>query len=122
MSELSVKKSEVIGFPRDFQKTLFSDLDKQFLLILFCCLLVESLVVFALTRQPIAEFSQKEIAQIQERFAQFILKDNKSEEVDQANDRLSEGTGVEVVEEEGDTAGESAGDGCQSRYRWRCAA
>jgi len=109
MRELSVKETAMTGLPLEFQKKIFSDLDKRFILILFCCLIVESLIVFSLSRQPVAEFSQKEIARIQERFAQFILKEDKVENNTLARQNQAGSAGTETVEEKPESGSENSG-------------
>ena len=57
----------------NFQKSWFDGFDPRFFAILICALLVESLVVIMMTRQPVEVYSEKEIARLQEHFANFVL-------------------------------------------------
>lgn len=58
---------------RDFRKSLFTDWDRRFGIILLVTLLFEVIVVALLAQRPLPEYSEREIARIQERFANFIL-------------------------------------------------
>lgn len=74
VSSAGISRSFEHRISMEFRKPFFRDWDRRFLIILFISLTVESLLVFLLARRPIAEYSEKEIANIQERFANFVLK------------------------------------------------
>ena len=118
------------NFSREFKKPLFHDLDRRFLTIFFCSIVFEIVVVFLLARRPVPEYSDREIAKIQERFAQFVLGETlvgrgdvmtsdlststQSSETDQAGEGDEEvGDGIEesgTGTDEGSGSGEGDGD------------
>jgi TonB family protein len=67
-------------FPKEFRKGLFTHVDKRFTLILSICGFV-IFTVFAILslRKPSVEVSEKEITQIQERYARLVLNQEKPE-------------------------------------------
>jgi TonB family protein len=99
---------------REFQKPLFQDLDKRFTGILFGSLIVETVFVILLAVRPIPEYTDKDIARIQERFANFILHETPVKEGD-----LSIGTSTTAVspaeelipEDEAASEGHGEGEG-----------
>ena len=66
----SVDRQVVVSF----RKSMFTDWDWNFMGILFICIFIEAVVVYILAGRPVPEYSEKEIAKIQERFASFVLK------------------------------------------------
>ncbi len=72
-SAIQISKSLEQKIAREFRKSFFHDWDKEFFIILCLSLLVEFVVVVFLSRRPVPEYSEKEIARIQERFANFVL-------------------------------------------------
>lgn len=88
---------------RFYRKSPFDDLDKIFWFALVGAILIESAIVFVMARRPVDEYSEKEIAQIQERFANFILE--QEEEIEAES---STGAGEGAIDEVEDEVG--AGD------------
>jgi len=98
-STVQISKSLEQRIAREFRKSFFQDWDGQFFIILGFTLLIEIVVVFFLSRQPIPEYSEKEITRIQERFANFVLGEEvitPPEEV-----LISSSEAIEVVSAEG---------------------
>ncbi len=69
-----ISKSLDQRLAREYRKALFSDWDRRFSAILFVTLCFEIMIVTWQVRRPIPEYSEREIANIQERFANFVLK------------------------------------------------
>ena len=105
---LKMSKSLEQQFSKEFQKSFFQDLDRRFLLILFLSLFAEALIVFVLAQRPIPEYSEREIARIQERFASFILREPVRREQDVAS--ASSRGGVVPAGEEENSEGAGEGD------------
>jgi TonB family protein len=101
----------------EFRKSLFSDWEPRFFTILILCILLEAVIVFFLAQRPVPEYSQKEIEQIQERFASFVLGEDVSgrregvvaSTIPGTVTGAVEGTGADGVG--GDGEGEGEGDG-----------
>jgi len=111
---------------KEFGKTFFQDMDKQFILILVVSIVIEMILVSFLSSRPIPEYSAKDIARIQERFATFILEEKVvddvgtgavsqesptasiSDETDASGDEgdVDDGSGSEDSGSEGDRSGE----------------
>lgn len=72
----TVKMSNSVDrqFAESFRKSMFTDWDWNFMGILFICIFIEAVIVYILAGRPVPEYSEKEIARIQERFASFVLK------------------------------------------------
>lgn len=96
--------SDVSGF---FKKSPFEDLDKVFWIALAAAIFVEALIVFVMASRPADIYSEKEIARIQERFANFILEAEDEVET-AASAGAGEGAGEEADDESG--GGESEVD------------
>jgi TonB family protein len=58
-----------------FKRPLFQDVSRLFFFAFLGAILFEASIVFVMARRPADVYSDKEIARIQERFAQFILAD-----------------------------------------------
>ena len=73
-------KPQVTLFPKELRKGVFSQVDKQFLLILVICgfVIFTVFAIFSL-RKPSMEISQQEITKIQERYARLVLNQPKPE-------------------------------------------
>ncbi|MFH1942484.1 MAG: AgmX/PglI C-terminal domain-containing protein [bacterium] len=56
-----------------FRKSLFRDWDRTFLATLFLSLFIEGVIVYIMASRPVVEFSERDIARVQERFANFVL-------------------------------------------------
>ena len=66
------------GFPIEFNKHIFKQLDSTFLIILAVSFVLLSSTFFILSLRPLPEvLSEKEILKIQERYAQLILNQPK---------------------------------------------
>ncbi|RKY82387.1 hypothetical protein DRQ07_01490 [candidate division KSB1 bacterium] len=61
-------------FAKEFQRPFLSNWDKNFFSIFVLTLIFETVVVYFLAKQPIQQYSQKDIKRIQERFARFVLQ------------------------------------------------
>ena len=70
---VKISKSVEESIADDFRKSFFMDWDWRFLAILFICVFIEGVVVYILAQRPVPEYSAREIARIQERFANFVL-------------------------------------------------
>lgn len=70
--DMSINNSPAVM--REFRRPFFR-VDTRFLLILLLAIFVESVVVVIMINRPAPEYSEKEIARIQERFANFVLRD-----------------------------------------------
>lgn len=84
---------------KKYQKSLFQEWDWRFLIIFLSCIVLESFIVFIMSRRPVEEYSDWEIAQIQERFASFILDEKKPKSREIVT--LGEGQPLSVDTEEG---------------------
>lgn len=69
---------------RTFKRPLFQDVSRLFFFALLGAILFETLIVIVMARRPADEYSEKEIAQIQERFARFILEEEFPDELAEA--------------------------------------
>lgn len=110
MSTGSLKNRAVTLAPTSFEKPFFGDFDFHFLILFLCCLVLEGVVVYSLSRRPVSEFSDKEISRIQERFAQFILKEERT--ADDSRNTFASGEaqgGEEETAEEAVAAEETSG-------------
>ena len=94
------------GFPVDFNRRVFKQLDSTFLIILAVSFVVMGSTFFILSlRTPPEAFSEKEILKIQERYAQLILNQPKPkveeavEEVEVTSEDTREGSGKEEEKE-----------------------
>jgi len=111
---VKISKSVEESIADDFRKSFFMDWDWRFLAILFICVFIEGVVVYILAQRPVPEYSAREIARIQERFANFVL----GEDLDRRRTGAiasSTGTamseGEEGVSEELGEGGEGEGEG-----------
>lgn len=109
-----MNQSAKVNISREYQKTLFQDWDWQFIILFIVCIVLETLVVFFLSRRPVEEYSDREIARIQERFASFILDETKPQKrgMVSSDEGLSLPTDIEeeeVAESEGEGGGEGEG-------------
>jgi TonB family protein len=91
---------------KEFSKPLFSDLDFRFIIIFIVCIVIEVIIVTTMARKPVEDYSEREIALIQERFANFILEKKVRKEergVDTSDDGIlpsdDKKEGVEDLEE-----------------------
>lgn len=94
-----------MGFPTEYNKRLFKQLDTSFLIILCVCALVMGGSFIALSLRPLSgEISEKEIQKIQERYAQLILNQpkKKAEEAVEDVEAPTRDVREESGEEEGD--------------------
>lgn len=86
----------------EYQKPFFRGFDTRFFLILVGALLLETVSVLILARQPVEEYSDKEIARLQERFANFVLGEpgriDATPEAQGAGQGAGGGTGEEAAE------------------------
>ncbi len=108
-----LKQVVVTGVTVDFHKPFLSNIDKNFLAILAASFILEIIFVSLLSRQPVTEYSQREIAQIQERFAEFILGDETTVTSTPETFAGNDGTtteGGEAVQESGTTNETPAGN------------
>lgn len=101
-------------FPREFRGGFLRQLDTRFLLILGICAVVLGSITLILSLRPPKEISQKEILQIQERYAQLVLnqpikEEEPAEEVETstAETTVDDGPKEEKVEEKVDREKES---------------
>jgi len=103
----------------EFRKSLFSDWEPRFFTILILCILFEAVLVFFLAQRPVPEYSQKEIEQIQERFASFVLGEDVSgrregviaSTIPGTVTGAGEGTDADGVGGEGEGEGDGEGSG-----------
>ena len=115
----TVKMSDSLGagVTAQFRKSVFTDWDWNFMGILFICIFIEAVVVYILAGRPVPEYSEKEIARIQERFASFVLKTEVRGGREAMISTAVAGGGVasdeEIVDEEigGGGTGEGGGTG-----------
>jgi TonB family protein len=92
---------------REFRKPFFRDWDRNFNILLFICLFIEMLVVSIVSHNSGPEYSDREIARLQERFASFVLGEAASEQNDKVAS-IAQNTAAAAEEE---TGGEEAGSG-----------
>ena len=107
----------------DFRKPFFKDWDPRFITILILSLVFETTLVVYLASRPAPEYSERDIARVQERFANFILGEavprrqegvvpSGVSEAGTVEDEGAAETGVdESTEAGGEGAGTSAGEG-----------
>ncbi|MBN2030139.1 AgmX/PglI C-terminal domain-containing protein [bacterium] len=107
-SVIEISKSLEQRIAREFRKSFFQDWDKQFITILFFSLLIEIVVVVYLSRRPVPEYSEKEIARIQERFANFVLGETTAPTEEAV---VSSSETVGTVGAEGVASGTVSGEG-----------
>lgn len=113
---------------RAFKRPLLQDVSRLFFYALAGAIMGEALIVFIMARRPADIYSDKEIARIQERFAQFILEGNFPDAAVESGADLAggagagseSGSGSEEESEPGDAAeseggGESMGDALAAR-------
>jgi len=94
-------QADVMGFPTEYNKRLFKQLDTSFLIILCVCALVMGGSFIALSLRPLSgEISEKEIQKIQERYAQLILNQPKKK-VEEAIEEVEAST-TEARKESGE--------------------
>lgn len=62
---------------QEFQRPVFQNWDWQLLFICLATLLFEAVFVVFMARRPVEEYSQAEIARIQEQFASFIMAEEE---------------------------------------------
>lgn len=103
----SAPQADAIGFPVQFNKRLFKQLDITFLIVLGICALVMGSTFIVLSLRPLSEeISEKEIQKIQERYAQLILNQPKKKvqeavkEVQAPTTKVREETGRTEEEKE----------------------
>ena len=65
---------------KEFQKSFFQDWDLQFVGILILSIFFEATLVFILAQRPVDIYTEKEIARIQERYVNFVLKEKVKKE------------------------------------------
>lgn len=113
VTPVKMSKSLEQRIARDYRKPLFTDWDRRFGIILLVTLLFEVVVVALLAQRPLPEYSEKEIARIQERFANFILEEAFRQERNIVSSSSRSGvssTGEgEILDEAG--VGEAGGEG-----------
>ena len=97
---------------KEFRKSFFHDVDRQFLVILFLSLFVETVTVSILAQRPVPEYGEKEISRIQERFANFVLgKPIREEEINKNGLVASSSSGVEAAAEKEEASESEGGEG-----------
>ena len=97
----AVPQATATGFPVVFNKRLFKQLDRSFLIILGICFVVLGSTFFVFALRPLPEtMSEKEIQKIQERYAQLILNQPKKK-VEEAIEEV-EAPATEVGKESGE--------------------
>lgn len=62
-----------VRIQKEFSRPLLKNLDRQFTFVLGLTLLLEAIFVIIMAQRPVEEYSQAEIARIQEQFANFIM-------------------------------------------------
>ena len=67
-------------FPKEFNKNYFEALDRRYLLIFIITLLLEPLVIWYLLRTRPLDFSDHEVAKLQNKYAELFLSEFKIEE------------------------------------------
>ncbi len=107
-SAIQVSKSFEQRIAREFRKSFFQDWDKEFFIILCFSLLIEIVVIIFLSSQPVPEYSEKEIARIQERFANFVLGETA---ILPEEDVVSSSESIETIVAEGEASGSVSGEG-----------
>jgi TonB family protein len=84
------------NFVKEFQKSFFQDWDKQFVTILFLSIFVEAVIIFIVASRPVDIYSEQEISRIQERYVNFVLKEELIKEESASKDgpvsQIGEGT------------------------------
>ncbi len=68
------------AFPKEFNKNYFESLDRRYLLIFIITLLLEPLVIFYLLRTRPVDFSEHDVAKLQNKYAELFLSEFKIEE------------------------------------------
>jgi TonB family protein len=91
---------------KEFQKSFFQDWDKQFVTILFLSIFAEAVFVFIMARRPVDIYSEQEISRIQERYVNFILKEELIKEESESKIGPVSGIGEGTVDK-GTTAGDA---------------
>ncbi|HHS14004.1 MAG TPA: TonB family protein [bacterium] len=94
-SNISIDNSSALM--REFRRPFFN-LDTRFLVILLLAIFVESVFVIIMMNRPVSEYSDKEIARIQERFANFVLRE--ASRSDREAERIGAVTGAREKPEE----------------------
>lgn len=100
----NTSKAFELKVAQEFKKPLLHNIDPTFILTLLIVLVLEAVLVTFMARRPVKEFSEQEIAIIQERFANFVLGEDFIPKEDVST--LSSGaaaTGEEATAEEGET-------------------
>jgi TonB family protein len=90
---------------REFQKSFFQEWDKQFVTILFLSLFVEAVFVFIIASRPVDVDSEQGMSRIQERYVNFVLKEELIKEESASKIGPVSEIGEETVEK-----GTAAGD------------
>jgi TonB family protein len=83
---------------KEFSRPVFKNWDWQFTLILGLTLVFEVIIIVVMARRPTEEYTQAEIARIQEQFANFIMT-----EEDRETTRVAEFVGTGETAEQAET-------------------
>ena len=94
----------------EFKKTFLENFDLHFILILAIALILESVFAVFMSRKPVEEYSETEIERIQERFANFVLKQPEAIQTTQSDVDLT-GTGSTASQAEASDEEEGLGEG-----------
>ena len=68
------------AFPKEFNKNYFESLDRRYLLIFIVTLLLEPLVIWYFLRTQSLDFSDHDVAKLQNKYAELFLSEFKIEE------------------------------------------
>lgn len=72
----SIDDYDIIGFPREFKRTLFEYFDKRFILVLLGTAIIHiASVSFYLINPPTEKILEHEVRRVQQRFASLILEE-----------------------------------------------
>lgn len=104
----------------EFKRPFWGELDQRFIITVLICIILEAVVVFFLANRPVPEVSEKEIARIQERFANLVLGEEAARRreamvaastVGTSVTEGEEGTGEEIDEPPDEEPGAGEGEG-----------
>lgn len=98
----------------DFKKSILEGIDLQFVLILAIALILETVVALFMAGKPVEEYSQNEIERIQERFANFVLKQPEIQSVSDTEIDLTGSAGGAGQSAESEESGQEGGGGDDS--------
>jgi len=113
----------------EFRKPFYQDWNRDFFLILLITLALETMLIFWIAKRPVPDYSEREIAHIQERFASFVLRETPRQSAqdlassggvsgmddgdvtDEGAEEVSEGDEESVERGDGEAPGDGAGEG-----------